>query len=325
MKTAPLPWAAAATELRRARTVLLAIHQRPDGDALGSELALASFLKGMGARTWVGSDDPVPERYLFLPGAASVLGPRARLPARFDLAVLIECANPARAGGFGKSMRRARRVLNIDHHPGNADYGDVNLVAPDAPATVLLAERLREELGVPLTPQAAVNFYAGLFTETGGFRYANTTPEVLALASRFVTAGASPSAVAEMVYGRVPPRRYRLLGRALGSLSLDRTVSWMSLSLGDFAETGSTEEDSEEFVEYARSVRGARIAVFLREIPGGVRASLRSRIGTAVNLVARRFGGGGHAYAAGCTLKGVTLAEARRKLGAALGVRRSPR
>ena len=325
MRGTPFPWAAAAAELAGARTVLLAIHQRPDSDALGSELALASFLRRMGARTWAGSDDPVPWRYRFLPGASKVLGPRTRLPARFDLAVMIECSVPARAGAFGRAMRRARRVLNIDHHPDNSMYGDVNLVDPAAPATVLLAERLREELGLPLDRAAAMNFYAGLYGETGGFRYSNTTAEVLRLSARLIECGANPGLVAEKFHAENPLRRMKLLARALAGLRLRGKVAWMSVSRADFAAAGAGEEDSEEFVEYARSIRGVRAAVFLREVPEGVRASLRSKSGMDMNRIARRFGGGGHAFAAGCTLRGLGLEEARRRLQRAVEAEGNPR
>jgi phosphoesterase RecJ-like protein len=203
----------------------------------------------------------------------------------------------------------------MDHHLGNRGYGDVNLVDPGTPAEVILAERLRAALGVPLTRPTATAVYVGLYTETGGFRYNNTTADVLNLASRLVRAGVDPTEVGEAVYERFPLKRLRLLGRSLGTLELDRGVAWMHLTRRDFADFRAAEVDAEDFVEYPRAIEDARVAVFLRETPGGdVRASLRAKVRVPLHLVARRFGGGGHAYAAGCTVENAGIAAARARL-----------
>lgn len=305
--------------IRASRTVFITVHQRPDGDALGTQLALYDALTRLGLRVWMANEDPVPHRYRFLPRSGLIRTGPSRLPRRFDLAFVLECATLDRAGNCGPVARRARTLVNMDHHLGNRGYGDVNLVDAGTPAEVILGERLRNALGVPLTRPTATAIYVGLYTETGGFRYNNTTAEVLNLASRLVRAGVNPTEVGEAVYERFPLKRLRLLGRSLGTLDVSGGVAWMHLTRRDFADFRASEADAEDFVEYPRALEDARVAVFLRETPDGhVRASLRAKVRIPLHLVARRFGGGGHAYAAGCTLECAGIAEARARLASAL-------
>ena len=317
--SASLPFEKVARALRGCRSVFITVHLRPDGDALGCQLALALMLRRLNIRTYLANEDPVPENYRFLPGARAITTKPGRLPRRFDAAVVLECATLSRAGRLGPLARRARIIVNIDHHLGNSGYGTHNIVDPGAPATVLLAEELRRELGVPLTREMAVNFFVGLYTETGGFRYSNTTPAVLHLASRLMEAGVDPRYVGEQIYERVPLRRFQILARALGTLQFREGISWMSVTRRDLSDFGGTEEDVEDFVEYPRAIKNVKVAAFLREnAAGGVRVSLRTKSDIPVNRIAERFGGGGHAYAAGCTLSRTTLEDARRRLGAAV-------
>lgn len=317
---AVLPFEAVARVLRTSRSAFLTVHQRPDGDALGSQLALAAMCRAVGVTPWMANEDPVPERYAFLPGARRIrTGPGGRLPPRFDVAFVLECATLKRAGNCGPLARRARVIINMDHHLNNAHYGTYNLVDPSAPATILLAESLREIVGVKLGKEIATDFYVGLYTETGGFRYNNTTPEVLRLAAELVIAGVNPKWVGEMVYERSPLRRLKLLARALESLTVREGVSWMAVTRKDFSSIRGTEEDVEDFVEYPRMLRHVKIAVFLRETErGDVRVSLRAKASVPVNRIAERFGGGGHAYAAGCTVGGTDAEGARRRLAEAI-------
>lgn len=319
MKTTSLPFEAVARLVRGSRTAYLTVHQRPDGDALGSQLALAEAFERLGLRVWMANEDPVPERYRFLPGSRKIRTGMRGLPAKFDLAFVLECATLARAGVTGPLARRARTIVNVDHHLNNRLYGGYNIVDPTAPATVLLAESLREMLGVPLTRDMAMNFYVGLYTETGGFRYNNTTPEVLRLASQLVEAGVNPKYVGEQVFERMPLRRFKILARALETLTVRDGVAWMWVTRADFDAVGAREEDVEDFVEYPRAVGGVKLAVFMREAAGGgVRVSLRAKAAIPVNRIAEGFGGGGHAYAAGCTIKAPGAEAARIPLAAAM-------
>jgi phosphoesterase RecJ-like protein len=312
---ATLDFAPAARAILKARSIYITVHQRPDGDALGCQLALVSALERRGIRTWPANEDGVPDRYRFLPYSRRVrTGPRG-LPARFDAAIVLECGSLERAGNCGPPARRAGVIVNLDHHQHNLMYGRYNLVDPGAPASVLLLESLRRAMHAPLTTDMATNLYTGLLTETGGFRYNNTTAPVLALASRLVSAGIDVKRVGEEIYERSPIRRLRLLGRALGSLFVKGGVSVMTLSGNDFKAERATEADAEDFVEHPRAIAGVKLAVFMRETPdGNVRVSLRAKSRVPVNAIAERFGGGGHAFAAGCTIAGTRLTGAWRLL-----------
>ncbi len=319
----PLPIAAVARVLASSSSVFLTVHQRPDGDALGSQLAIALMLKKLGIRCFMANEDPVPERYRFMPLSRRIISrhPFAlrRLPAHFDTAVIIECGTSKRAGKEGALLRRARTVINLDHHLNNTNYGTYNIVDTSSPAVVMLTDALREVMGIPLTRDMAVNFYVGIYTETGGFRYSNTTPAVLRFASRLIEAGVNPRWIGEQVYEKIPLRRHKLLARALESLEVREGVAWMSLTRKDTAAVGGREEDMEDFIENARALRGIRVAVFLRETPRGeIRASFRTKSNIPVNSIAEKFGGGGHAYAAGCTFTGIGIEEARRRIAAVI-------
>lgn len=311
-----LPFEAAARALKSSRSVLITVHQRPDGDALGSQLALAVILGRLGIRVWSVNDDPVPERYKFLPHVRDIKTAISKsVREKIDAAIVLECARLTRAGSIGPIVRRVPLIVNMDHHLGNANYGTYNLVDPSAPATVVLVETLRACLDVPITKEVALNLYVGLYTETGGFRYSNTTPEILEFASRLVATGVNPKWVGEQVYERHPLRRMRLLARALATLKVNDGISWMSVSERDFAELNGQEDDVEDFVEYPRMVRGIKVAIFMRETKAGnIRVSLRTKADVPLNLIASHFGGGGHSYAAGFTLHGVDLESAMVRL-----------
>jgi len=319
----PLPISAVARVLVASKSVYMTVHQRPDGDALGAQLSMALTLGKMGIRVYMANEDSVPEKYLYMPQSKKIIShnPAAlrRLPPRFDTALVIECASLKRAGITGALARRARNIINLDHHLNNTDYGTYNLVDTSSPAVVMLADALREVMGAPLTRDVAINLYTGIYTETGGFRYSNTTPEVLRFASRLIEAGVDPRWIGEQVYEKAPLRHHKLLARALQSLYVRDGIAWMTVTCQDMALTRAKDEDMEDFIEHARSLKGIKVAVFMRETAkGGIRTSLRSKSNLPVNRVAEKFGGGGHAYAAGATLTGVSIEEARRLIASAV-------
>jgi len=319
----PLPISAVARVLLASKSVYMTVHQRPDGDALGAQLAMAITLGKLGIRVYMANEDSVPEKYLYMPMSRKIISrnPSAlgRLPSKFDTALVIECASLKRAGITGALARRAHIIINLDHHLNNTNYGTYNLVDTSAPAVVLLADAIREVMGAPITKDIAVNLYTGIYTETGGFRYSNTTPEVLRFASRLIESGVDPRWIGEQVYEKAPLRHHKLLARALESLFVRDGVSWMTITCRDINATKARDEDMEDFIEHARSLKGIQVAVFLREtMKGEIRASFRSKSGLPVNKVAEKFGGGGHAYAAGATLTGVSIDEARHLIASAI-------
>jgi phosphoesterase RecJ-like protein len=294
---------------------LLPLHEAPDGDTLGSTLALAICLERTGKSAVVASPDAVPPAYRFLPGSGAVRG-WGDVGGGFDAAVFVDCGDMDRAGG-GDVRPRCRVVVNIDHHPTNPRFGDINLVDPGAAAAGEIVAQILDRLGWPVDPAVATCLYVALMTDTGSFRYANTTAAALRLAARLVDAGASPYDIAGAVYENQPPAHIGLVGRALLSLRVSPSgrAAWMRLGREDFAAAGASEDDTEGVVNYARMVRGVEVGFLLREdARGGVRVSLRSRQTVDVGLLAAGLGGGGHPRAAGAHLHAITLDQAEALL-----------
>jgi phosphoesterase RecJ-like protein len=285
-------------------------HVHPDADVLGTLLALGLALEGRGWSVVYGGPHPAPAALGFLPGIEryrrldEVGGP-------FDLAVLTDCPNPQRTEGLIDQARRAARlVVNIDHHPDNRRYADVNWLDTDAAATGEMVHELLDALGAPLTPQIATNLFTAIHTDTGSFRYSNVTPRTLRIAAALVAAGAEPAFVSASLYERRAPDALRWLGVSLARVELsdDGRLAWLALPAGLVPEAFV---ESEELVNYPRSVATVRVACLLREHDGQVKVSLRGKGDVDVQKIAARFGGGGHRNAAGCTLPG-SLAEATR-------------
>lgn len=287
-------------------------HVYPDADVLGTLLGLGLALEGRGWEVAYGGPHPAPALLDFLPGVERyrVL---PSLSGRFDVVVLTDCPNPARTEGLLEAARAASGlILNIDHHPDNRRYGDVDWVDPGAAATGEMIHALLAALGVPLTPAIATNLFTALHTDTGSFRYSNVTATTFAIASALVAAGAAPARVSSALYERRDREALRLLGEALARIAVseDGRVAWLALPEGTLPEAFV---EGEELVNYPRSIASVRVACLLRERAGEVKVSLRGKGEVAVNAIAARFGGGGHESAAGCTVKG-SLADVTREV-----------
>lgn len=311
---------AAVRRLARARRALVTGHQRPDGDSLGSELALAELAGALGVTTVIVNHDPAPSTLAELPGADLVTVSEALpgdFPNGYDLVVAVECPELVRAGFPGLDRLP---VLNIDHHPANPLYGEVNYVEPDAPATGEMVWQMFRAAGVEPSAAAATNAYVALSTDTGDFRYSNATGRAFRAAAEMVDAGADPTVVAEWIHGRRREAAVHLLGEALSRLRLEQggNIAVIELDEQAFRRSGAGPEDTEDIINHPRAIDGVRAVVFLKQWePGTVRVSLRSAGRVDVRQVAERFGGGGHANAAGCTLSG-DLAAARELVVAAV-------
>ncbi|MDA8086841.1 MAG: bifunctional oligoribonuclease/PAP phosphatase NrnA [Nitrospiraceae bacterium] len=284
------------------RRFLVASHISPEGDALGSTLALAAALRALGKEVVAYNRDAVPEFLRFLPGYEDISGSLPEETGDFTL-VLVDCSKPFRAGLDG--VRFAGTVV-IDHHEMDASKpgepaADVLWVEPASPAAGLMVYQLVKALGVPVDRAMAVNLYTAIATDTGSFKYSNTTPEALEAAAWLVRAGAEPASVSQNVYESWSERRMRLLCLALQTLELRDRAAVMSVSAEMFSATGTTAEDIDNFTSFPRMLRDAEVAVLISEQPGSglIRASLRSKGGVDVRRVAQQFGGGGHRNAAG--------------------------
>ncbi len=288
------------------RLFLIATHVTPEGDALGSSIALAYALRQLGKSAIVYDRDGVPDYCKFLPGAGEV---KKTLPPDYSEAVLVlvDCGHPERAGLEGKSFHK---TVVIDHHETDLFYGDVNWTEPDASAAGILVFRLIKALGVAITKEIAVNLYTAIMTDTGSFRYQNTTPEALGMASELVQAGAEPAAIADQIYNSWTVARFRLLCMALGTFEMKDGAAMMHISKGMFHNTGTGIEDAENFTAYPRMLKDVEVSALLLELEDSIKVSLRSKGDTDVRQIAARLGGGGHKRAAGCKLK-MSLDEAR--------------
>ena len=302
----------AAGEISAAQTIVMACHVNPDGDALGSMLGLGLALAAAGKDVTCVSADGVPDIYAFLPGQHLL----ARLTGAdsYDLAIVLDSGDIERVGSALAAVKRARRLLNLDHHATAKGFGDVQLVDPSAASTSEIVYALLLALDIPVTAGVATCLFTGVTTDTGAFRFRNVTANTLEVAARLVAAGASPAEISERVFDNRSFAATKLLGQALTAMesSADGRIVWTRVRYGDFVRLGASDEDTEGFVNYARNVRGAEIGILFRELPdGSARVSLRGSHHVDVSLIAKQFGGGGHRMAAGCTAPG-PLAEAEK-------------
>jgi phosphoesterase RecJ-like protein len=299
----PDPLEVMAAALTRAQSVLLTMHAFPDGDGLGSTLGLMASLKALGKQATVYNPHPVPAGLRFIPGSAEVVSALAD-DARFDVTVACDAGHPSRLGPHLPPPDRRGLLLNVDHHQTTPLFGDVNLIDPGAAAVGVLIFRLIQRARFPLTPGGATALFTSLVTDTGSFRYSNVDPEALRVAAALVEAGAQPAYVSQALYESQPLARLELLARVLPTIELLQggRVGCITVRLSDCAAARTSEEPPDGFVSYPRSIAGVDVAVLFREEESGWRVSLRSKGGADVASVARAFGGGGHRFAAGCTL-----------------------
>jgi phosphoesterase RecJ-like protein len=303
--------------LRDARRVLITSHMSPDGDAVGSSLAMARLLRGMAKSALVWLRDEVPTLYRQLPGAERIhvgIEPPAGYPGDFDTVMVMECPSLERTG-LEKELR-GPRVLNIDHHLGNTLYGDVNWVETGAPACGEMVHRIAEALKLRVDAETATMLYLALVTDTGNFRFSNATPVAFDAAAALVRAGARPEQVATWVYESQPEASIRLMGEMIDSLELHDSgrIATVVLSSEMFARAGATASDSEGLVDIPRSIAGVDAVGLLRQTGDGQwKISLRSRGDVDVERIASRWGGGGHRNAAGARLEG-SIDDVRRSV-----------
>jgi phosphoesterase RecJ-like protein len=300
-------------ELEKAPGVTLFIHKSPDGDALGSALALSMALESQAKDTLIYCWDEVPYFYRFLPRWERITKVRRQGDVSFyPVSVGIDASDLDRLPFLWE--RPPGLVINIDHHPTNARWGDLNLVEPQASATGEIIFRLLERWEVPITLDMATCLYTAIFTDTGGYRFANTTALSLLYGNCLVEMGVSPYHVATHVYESYSPGRMRLLGLALNTLTLvcEGRLAWVVVTRAMMGETGTGPEDTEEFVNFPKSIKGVEVALLFRETESGVKVSFRSKGRVDVAVVASSLGGGGHKAAAGCDLPCSTMEAVER-------------
>lgn len=295
--------------LRQCRHPVLTAHSNPEGDALGSALALALGLRALGKRVQVVFHGGIPRRYRVLPSVESV---QKSVTPPVDLLVILDCQSRERADLPQKWKQAKVPCLIIDHHPilkkgEKVEDEALAWIEPKAAATGEMMAALLDALKAPMTKEIATCLYAAIITDTGVFRFRNTTPRVLRLAARLLSHGVDPQAMADQLVEGRSFQATELLARMLSKAEFEENfgLCWSTISLRDFEQTDTTDEDTENFVNFLRAVDGARVAVLFREVERGlVKVSLRAKDDTDVSLVARLLGGGGHRSAAGCRIHG---------------------
>lgn len=290
--------------IKAKKTFLLTTHVNPDGDGLGAQSALYVTLKKMGKKVHVVNHDELPHRFSYLPFTADYKV-SDKVPAH-DVCFVLD------AGNFSRIREGVKReefgiLVNIDHHYSNDGYGDYNLVLPEAAATGDVVYQLIRALKVKVDKGIAESIYTSIITDTGRFRYSNTTPYIFKMAAELLEAGADGSKVSESVFGDITKEAMELTHLALGTIKThnDGRIGTMTLTQEDFKKSGALDEDTENLINLVRNLNTVKLAAFLKEMPDGrVKISLRSKNGLNVADVAGKFGGGGHAYAAGAVMPG---------------------
>ncbi|HTD97289.1 MAG TPA: bifunctional oligoribonuclease/PAP phosphatase NrnA, partial [Edaphobacter sp.] len=298
--------AALLTAFRSHPRFLLTSHARPDGDAIGSVLALAEVLDQLGCKADVVFADPIPQIYRTLPNidrvhitpSASDVDPDLTTPA-----ILLECDGIARTGLLGLE---GRPLINIDHHASGRPFGTVNWIDDQACAVAVMVYRIAVAAKVEITPGMATCLYTSILSDTGSFTYPSTTAETFALVHDLATKGASPGQIANDLYFSNPASKVRLLGAALSNLQCEGSLAWTWVTANEMSTIGAEAEDCEGVVNYLIGIAGIESAVFLRELPdlSQFRLSIRSKGKLDVARIAEHFGGGGHRSASGCTIDG---------------------
>jgi phosphoesterase RecJ-like protein len=277
-------------------------HIRPDGDSLGSSLALCWILRGLKKEAEVIMCDHVPHAYVKLPGAADVRVVKD-IDREYDAVFVIECSDVTRPG---LPSLKDQFVVNIDHHSTTALFGDVNWIDSTAAAVGEMIYNLAKAIGAKINPEIASCVYAALLTDTGSFHFSNTTERTFKIASDLVRHGAQPAKLSQAIFYNYPYAKIRLVGEVLSTLHRDETgrIAWITMSKEAMEETGATEDDSDGIITYPLTVGDVEAVAFFRELASSTyRISLRSKNRVNVARVAEHFGGGGHANAAGFTIK----------------------
>jgi phosphoesterase RecJ-like protein len=315
----PLDWSPFLDLVHRHHTFLLTTHVRPDGDGLGSMLALANTLEQRGKQVRMVISSIFPPRYNFLDPERRIR--RFELPGKeywdCEVVVVLDTGTWNQLGDFGSLLRQLNRPrVVIDHHKTQDDLGAVQLIDPTAEATGRLTYEAITALGGPLTAESAHCLFVALAMDTGWFRHNNTTAATMELAARLIEVGARPTSAYEMLFECSSLARLRLTGLVLQRMQVvsQGKVCYSEIHREDYSATGATPQDSEDLVNFTRCVAGVEVGLFFLEQPrGGVKVSFRSRELVDVARLAEQFGGGGHRLASGATLD-TTLDEARSRV-----------
>lgn len=294
------------TAIAESRKIALLTHISPDGDAIGSTLAMMHALLHLGKDVDIYSHDTIPDTYDFMIGSNKFK--REYIQHQwYDLAIVLDCSDLERLGSISKVLQFSNKKINIDHHVTNTYFADINHVVVKAAATSELVFDLIKKLKVPISATIAESLYVGIITDTGNFSFSNVTANTLQTAAVLLSAGANPEKLVTLMYKNHSLNKMKLWGEAINSLEIDFDGKFASICLpkDKFVENGAKEFDVEGIVNLALDIKGIELAILIREVEGGfVKVSFRSKTDLDVSKLSAKFGGGGHRKAAGCLMKG---------------------
>ena len=298
-----------AEAIKKYDDYLITSHINTEGDAIGSELALFYLVKQLGKRAVVVNNDSVPDRYKFLPGWDKIIiGDNGKLTSYKNL-IIVDCPTIERCGEIAKVIRDSKIKINIDHHISNEDFGDFNWVNPDASSCGEMVFDLYREMGLNINEEIATMLYVAILTDTGSFVYDSTTYKTHRVASELIKLGVKPDKIAAMIYETKTLGDIKLLSKALSTIKIarDGRIAYMHVTKKMLEETNTTPDRTDGFVNFARAIEGSEVSIFFREDmenPQKIHVGFRSRGRVNVNVLASKFGGGGHPKASGCILTG---------------------
>ncbi|MBN2383567.1 bifunctional oligoribonuclease/PAP phosphatase NrnA [bacterium] len=304
-------YAEIAAEIRRFKKLFLTTHRNPEGDAIGSSLALGNALKSLGHTFRFSLDDGVPHPIDLMSGTACA--EQNIEPTPDELVIVLDCPNKDRISSSFKKMDRREHVINLDHHLENSYFGQYNYVDSVACATGEIVYFLLKEMGLTIDVQTASFLYMAILTDTGAFCFANTNKNAFMISTELIGCGLDPHYVAQIVYENYSLSKMRLLGHALSSLEIsdDGQIGWITITREILARFNSSKSDLEGFVNYPRYIEGVLVSVFFHEIDDKrVKVSFRSKGEANVAEFAKQWGGGGHKNAAACLID-ASLSEAK--------------
>ncbi len=316
-KTKPDTLQAFCAALKRPRRFLLACHVAPEGDAIGSLLAMESLLRRLGKKTTVVNEDPFPERLPCL-SARTWHQPHEikQAPGAFDALVTTDCPTLERIGKVREWITPETIIFNIDHHISNNLFGRYNYVRPQASASGEVVFDIFKHLKMRLKREEAKNLYVAIVTDTGSFKYSSTTAHAHRIAAELIATGIDAEKINDQIYSSYSLNKIRLYSRLFARVTTTACgrVAWVGMHRDDLKQSGATYEDTEGFIDFLRYLREVHVAFFMSELQTqAVKVSFRAKGPYDVNRIATEFGGGGHRKASGCTIPG-TLEEAARKI-----------
>lgn len=301
-----------AEAIRKYDNYLITSHINVEGDAIGSEIALFYMAKQLGKNVIMVNSDPVPDRYRFLPSWDKIIVGNNIGAKKYSNVIIADCPTTERSGKIASLFKVPKvkiNVINIDHHVSNEHFGDFNWVDPDASSAGEMVYRLYREMGLSITDDIATALYVAILTDTGSFRYDSTTSETHRICADLIKLGIRPAKIAEKIYETKDIGDMELLSKALSTIRTTKNgkIAYMFVTKKILDDTKTTPDRTDGFINFARSIQGTEISIFFREDtedPQKIHVGFRSKGSANVNVLATKFGGGGHPKASGCMLFG---------------------